>query len=126
MAGTRVHASIAVFRGEPLDYQKWRHTALHFRFEDGQDAVVIHAVGTQGDFKVEIRAHYKPEESDKFAKAVPSVRPDNTSREYNCHTWVQEALGVLRDAGYISPETYIGAVDGMVGATMEAADDDFI
>ena len=56
---------------------------------------------------------------------VQRIRPDNRSREYDCHSWVQEVLASFRDQGHISSKTYRDSVDAMVEATLEAADDEW-
>lgn len=141
MPATSIYVAIAVFKGDPVDFQKYRHTALHFDFGDGQAPVTIHAIGTPGDYEVEMRESYAPSASLSFAKDVEvgwlavemtkpqliafvhRTRPDNGSDEYNCHSWVQEVLMGFRDAGYISAQIYSDAVDGMLGATLEATDE---
>ena len=141
MASTRVSASIIVFKSEPVDYQKYRHTALFFEFEDGQPAVYIHATGTQRDFSVEQREGYNPRSSRQYVKQVEvgwlgvamtrahliscawKIGPDNESYEYNCHSWVQEVLSSFQRLGYLSLATYKAALDGMIEGTLEAADD---
>ena len=56
---------------------------------------------------------------------VQQTQPNNRSHEYNCHSWVQGALMSLRDAGYISSQTFTHSVDGMLEARLEAADEEW-
>ena len=58
---TSIDITITVFRGEPIDYQKFRHPALLFEFNDDQTPVTIHAIGTPGNYGVEVRGNYNPE-----------------------------------------------------------------
>lgn len=136
-----VHVRIAVYKSEPLDYQKFRHVALWFEFDNGADSVVIHIVGPTQDYQLEVRENYNPAGSRLFEKEVKvgwtkvdltksqlvdivSKTPiDNTSRGFNCQEWVGDALKLLAQEGYIEQEEYLGAVDGMIDATMEAEDE---
>ena len=55
MSLSRIYITITVFQGDPVDFQKFRHTALFFQFEDGQQHVTIHAIGMPGSFVVEVQ-----------------------------------------------------------------------
>lgn len=136
-----VYVRIAIYKSEPLDYQKFRHVALWFEFDNGTDSVAIHVVGPNQDYQLEIRDHYNPAGNRPFEKEVAvgwtkadltksqlvdivSETPvDNTSREFNCQVWVGDALKLLTQEGYIEQEEYLGAVDRMIDATMEAEDE---
>lgn len=138
---TQVYATIAVYKGEPLDWQKYRHTGIFFQFQNASTPVFIHAVGPPGELRVEIRENYAPSQSSSLAKEVvvgwlavslmrqqlisfvSGTHPDNADREYNCHSWVEAALRRLRDAGYITPDTYEASFDGMIAVTQEAKDE---
>ncbi|KFY81752.1 hypothetical protein V500_11133 [Pseudogymnoascus sp. VKM F-4518 (FW-2643)] len=138
---TGVHIRIAVYKSEPLDYQKFRHVALWFAFDNGADKVVIHITGPNQGYKIEVRENYDPAGSRLFQKwvevgwtktnltksqlvAFVSRTPiDNVSRGFNCQMWVGEALKVLAQGGYIEQAEYLGAVDTMIDITMEAKDE---
>ena len=62
--------SICVFRSEPVDFQKWRHTLLCFRSDDQKAVMVAHAVGLAGDFSLQARQNFDPTSSATFAKEV--------------------------------------------------------
>ncbi|KAF1831240.1 hypothetical protein BDW02DRAFT_484543, partial [Decorospora gaudefroyi] len=132
--------SIAVYVGEPLDYQEYRHTALCLRPENEAPPMVIHAIGPNMDYRVEAKDNYDPKASRSFAKEVsvgklttPMTKAqlasvayltpvDNSSRDFNCQTWVENVLQRLAQAGYITQENCDQGVDKMVEATMEAED----
>lgn len=138
---TQIYVTIAVYKGDPVDYQKYRHTALYFQFQDGSKPLLIHAVGPPGMLSVQMRENYVPSQSATFAKEVaigwlqvtltrPQLisfvldsEPDNGDREYNCHSWIEVIIRRMRDAGYILPNTYSASLDGMMAATLEATDE---
>jgi len=139
---TQIHVSIIVFRAEPLDYQKYRHTALWFRFQGGDDTVVMHVIGVIGSFEFEARDNYDPTTSAKFTKEIsvgclltPMTKaelvtlisqtpPDNRDREFNCQVWVANVLSRLSDQGYLLKEQTDAGINDMVEATMEAEDEE--
>lgn len=136
-----IYVRIAVYKSEPLDYQKFRHVALWFEFDNGADSVAIHIVGPNQDYQLQVREHYNPAGSRLFEKEVQvgwakagstksqlvdivSKTPiDNTSRGFNFQVWVVDALNLLAQEGYIDQEDYLGAVDRMIDATMDAKDE---
>jgi hypothetical protein len=136
-----VHIRIAVYKAEPLDYQKLRHVALWFEFDNGADSVIIHIIGPTQGYLLEVREEYDPVRSKLFEKEVDvgwtkvdltksqlvafvSRTPiDNDSREFNCQMWVGDALKLLAEGGYIENTEYLNAVDTMIDITMEAKDE---
>lgn len=136
-----IYVRIAVYKSEPLDYQKFRHVALWFEFDNGVDSVIIHIVGPNQGYQLEAREQYDPVKSKLFEKEVKvgwitadltksqliafvSRTPiDNVSREFNCQMWVGEALKLLAEGGYIQKAEYLSAVDTMIDITMEAKDE---
>ncbi|OBT61619.1 hypothetical protein VE03_08849 [Pseudogymnoascus sp. 23342-1-I1] len=136
-----VRVRIAVYESEPVDYQKYRHVALWFGFDNGADKVVIHITGPNQEYKIEVREDYDPAGSRLFQKwvevgwtktnltksqlvAFVSRTPiDNDSQEFNCQIWVGDALKLLAQGGYIEQAEYLRAVDTMVDITMEAKDE---
>jgi len=141
MTPTHIYVSIAVFKGDPVDYQKYRHTALLFRFNDDSPPLVIHVVGPPMGYQLQVRDNYDPTRSRTFAKevqagwlTVPMTKaqlvslisqnsPDNSNQEFNCQTWVGAVLQRLCDMRYMSQEDGTKGVNGMVDATMEAEDE---
>lgn len=140
MAATSVHVSIAIYRGEPLDYQKHRHTSLFFRFGDGSPATLAHVVGPTGGFEFATREGYDPAQSETLADlaevgmlSVPSSRtqvvqllrsvPVRKDREFNCQLWVEAALKKLQDLGMLANDLYEKGLDSMVDAIAEAKHD---
>ncbi|KAK7606534.1 hypothetical protein BKA81DRAFT_177433 [Phyllosticta paracitricarpa] len=135
---TTVHVSIIIFRGEPLDWQKYRHTALLFTFADETQSVMIHATGSRYAFRLETMSNRDPRLSRSFAKEVdvgqirfPMTKPrlvelisetpiNNSDPEFNCQVWVENALQRLKGANQLSEDEYTKGVDGMIDATMEA------
>ncbi|KAK7541389.1 hypothetical protein IWX49DRAFT_322009 [Phyllosticta citricarpa] len=136
--GTTVHANVIVYRGSPLDYQKYRHTALWFYFADGTTPALIHATGSRGDFGLQIVNVANPTLSATFVKKIEvgqlrfamtkprlvelvSETPiNNSDPEFNCQVWVENALQRLKRSNYLSEDDYTKGVDGMIDATMEA------
>ncbi len=108
---------IAVFVGDPLDYQKYRHTALYIQPDNGGTPMIAHIFGANMSYEFEASDDYDPSTSGNFAKEVSvgtlrtpmtkvqlalliSQTPiDNSSREFNCQTWVGDALQRLATAG---------------------------
>ncbi|KAK3186280.1 hypothetical protein K4F52_005044 [Lecanicillium sp. MT-2017a] len=134
---------VVVFKGDPVDFIKYRHTGLWFVPEDGGTQHYFHVTGLTGQFQFESRKGFDPTKSRTFAKKVKvgkiklsltsseignlleSVSVNNYDLEFNCQQWVQDALSILLDAGYINEEQYNNGLDGMTDAIAEAADEDF-
>lgn len=133
---------LAVYIGSPLDFAKYRHTALHFRFADGE-RTTMHIKGAHGFFEFERITEYKPEESKGLAKLIPvATIPDTVSRasittaiyltpmrngrddgDWNCQNWVGDALARLVANGYISVAQRDAAIDEMIEVCLEAKDE---
>lgn len=134
-----IYVRVVVFKGSPLDYQKYRHTALWFQI--GDESITAHVIGSRGAFEFEVKDNYNPVKSLRFAKyvdvgwlratmtkaqlvaLVSQTPPDNRDSEFNCQTWVGQVLSRLKDQGMISQEEAFTGLDGMVQATLEAEDD---
>ncbi len=137
---TTIHISIIVYKGSPLDYSQYRHTALWLRFADGSPPLLVHVVGPSGGFEFESRESSKPWESQRYAnivdvgtltvaatsaqtvRALRSVPINNRDREFDRQKWVEDALKRFKNAGHLSTESYDKGVDGMVDAIAEAED----
>ena len=142
MSSRNPHVSIIIYRGEPLDYSKYRHTSIWLQFHDGSPALLVHIVGPAGEFELQTRNVANPGESAKFVKKVEvgnmtafmtsnqavellkGVPIDPTDRESKCQTWVEGALKVLKNAGYLSGDMYDAGLSGMVDAIAEAEDEE--
>lgn len=142
MSSSPASISILVFRGEPLDYQRYRHTSLHISFTDDQDPFVAHAVGPPGEYEFQIREPYDSTELQDIVRTVTvgnslasvdrgqiievlrAVPVRNYDAEFNCQIWVEAALRRLRDMRLLGSEAYTEGVDGMVDAIAEAEDEE--
>ena len=142
MSSSPASISILVFKGEPLDYQRYRHTSLHISFTDDQDPFVAHAVGPPGEYEFQIREPYDSTESQGIVRTVRvgdllvsvgrvqmidvlrAVPVRNWDVEFNCQIWVEATLRRLRDLRLLSSEGYTEGVDGMVDAIAEAEDEE--
>jgi hypothetical protein len=78
MSPTPASINIPIFKGEPLDYQRYRHTSLYLSFADNQDLFVAHAVGPPGEYEFQIREPYDSTESQSIVRTV-KVRNSLTS-----------------------------------------------
>ena len=150
-ASTQIEVRILVYMGTPIDYQKYRHTALYFNTvnsnaSDTGASLLVHVTGVIGEFRLEVRGGYDPESSMRLAKDIPvgrlrpcrgievkhiaevakmmySVPPNNADPEYNCHSWVSKALEKLVNEGFLREEEAEEGVDKMIRATLEAKDE---
>lgn len=136
-----IQLSIAVYVGEPLDYQKYRHTALCLRPDNGASSMIIHAAGPNMAYQLETKDNYDPTKSRHFAKEVvvgmlrtPMTKAqlasiiyqtpvNNESREFNCQTWVGDALQKLATMQYLTQKDCDDGIARMVDATMEAEEE---
>ena len=137
-----------VFKGDPLDLQQYRHTALLFvpLTGDGEadaaaDTYYCNAVGVSGEFEFEDGTNHQPQLEEKFvaqlevgrtktamtphqlASLMRRVPVLNDDYEFNCQSWVQLALERLSKDGYLTQEEYDDGVNDMVSETMKAADE---
>lgn len=142
MAATIVQISIVIYKGRPLDYQKYRHTSLYFEFENLEPSAIIHVVGPKKQYIFECRDGYDPTQSSSLAKIVAlgplSVQANrdrlvqilqtvpirNRDWEFDCQQWVEAALSRLRELGMLTSEAYTRGLDGMVDAISEAQDEE--
>lgn len=150
-ASTQIEVRILVYVGDPVDYQKFRHTALYFKIVNGSASdtgttLLAHVTGVIGQFRLEVRGGYKPEESTTLVKDIPvgrlrsrrgveikhmpeiaklmySVPPDNVDPEFNCHSWISKALEKLVKEGFLTEEEADEGTTMMIRATLEAKDE---
>jgi hypothetical protein len=103
--------------------------------------MIIHVTGPNMAYQLQTNDNYDPTKSRKFAKEVPvgnlttpmtktqlasilyQTPIDNRSREFNCQTWVGNALQRLATSGYLTRSDCDKGITGMIDATMEAADE---
>jgi len=134
---------IAVYKGEPVDFQKYRHTGLWFVPEESGSTLFCHVTGSTGDFTFESRTNYNPTSSETLAKTIEvgatqqkltaaallgemqACPVRNDDMEFNCHGWVEAALKRLSLAGYLTNEEYENGFDKMMDATLEAEQDQY-
>ncbi|KAK2606303.1 hypothetical protein QQS21_003351 [Conoideocrella luteorostrata] len=117
---------ISIHRRDPVDFSKYRNTAIYCVPEDDSASYFYHFTGVTRGFNFEKRKNFDPTSSYTFAKKVKmdSVPVLNEDREFNCQQWVELALNTLRHAGYLKKEQYNDALDEMLEAIMEAEDED--
>ncbi|CAI7610763.1 unnamed protein product [Penicillium pancosmium] len=109
--------TIAVFRGDPLDWAIYRHTALH--------------PGTPADTGLKIEALITVSNpSDEITKNMiekacvqTPVRNDPHHQDWNCHNWVGEALTELVAIGCLTEEQRSQGITRMVDACLEAEEE---
>jgi hypothetical protein len=132
---------VLVYVASPLDYARYRHTALFFEFAAGT-TTLIHIRGAYGIFSLEEKTHYDPEASRSLAGKIPVAElPDsistasikstvistpikNSDREWNCQNWVGDALSRLVKHGFLDPERRITGFNKMIDVCMEAKDEE--
>ncbi|KAH8162071.1 hypothetical protein CIB48_g6175 [Xylaria polymorpha] len=138
---TKYKIYIAVHKGDPMDFSKFRHTGIWCVPEDDSPHYYFHVKGFTGEFVFERRKNFDPTASRTFAKKVrvgktkrsvasselaaqmESVYVGNDDPEFNCQQWVDFALRTLYHNDYLSEEQYNSGLDGMIEATMEAEDE---
>lgn len=134
--------SVVVFRGDPVDWAMYRHTALHVQYADGED-MILHVTGAHPFFEyTPMKNHPKdlnmtivasilvsnlPDWITKSmiqnACAATPVRNDPRHTDWNCQNWVGEALTRLVAIGCVTETERSGAVSQMVDACLEAEDE---
>ncbi|KAJ5796422.1 uncharacterized protein N7518_004962 [Penicillium psychrosexuale] len=131
---------ILVYSGDPLDYTKFRHTALHFEFPNGSTCA-MHIVGSPGIFRFQPKDDYNPEQSRQLVCRIPvahlqdwitedTVRGlitrtpvKNGEMDWNCQNWVGDALARMVSSGYLTAAQRASAIDLMTDACLEAQDE---
>ncbi|GAO20025.1 hypothetical protein UVI_02042580 [Ustilaginoidea virens] len=141
MPKTKFKIYIAVQKGDPVDFSKYRHTGIWCVPEDGSSHYYYHVKGLTGEFIFERRKNFDPTASRTFAKRVKvgttrhsltpselaiqmeSVPVANNDPEFNCQQWVDYALRALCHANYLTAEQYSAGLNEMLDAAMEAKDE---
>ncbi|OOF94490.1 hypothetical protein ASPCADRAFT_406391 [Aspergillus carbonarius ITEM 5010] len=138
---------ILIYRGDPLDYSEYRHTALYVQFA-AQGRSILHIIGTQGLFRYVEYVGTDPMELGDLVRVVPvtdlsgsveaeeeeiretvartPVRNGYMDLEWNCQHWVGDALGRLVERGWVTEVERAEAIDKMTDACLEARDDQFV
>jgi len=140
---TKVDISIAVFKGDPLDCQRYRHTSLFITFANQDPSVIVHVVGPVGEFEFDTQDGCDPSQDQSLAKlvdvgllSVPTSKVQlvqilrtvpvvNQDREFNCQTWVEAALKKFEELGMLTDALYTQGVDEMVDVIAEAKDEEY-
>ncbi|KAJ6004865.1 hypothetical protein N7540_012664 [Penicillium herquei] len=133
---------VAVFRGDPIDWAMYRHTAIHVRYADGEDHL-LHVTGAHPFFE------YTPQPEDptniglKVEALIPvsspgefftkemienscartPVRNDPHNKDWNCQNWVGEALTGLVAIGCVTKEQRSTALGRMLDVCLEAEEE---
>ncbi|OJJ75346.1 hypothetical protein ASPBRDRAFT_53262 [Aspergillus brasiliensis CBS 101740] len=136
---------ILVYRGDPLDYSEYRHTALYVQFAS-QTRTILHILGTQGLYRYVEYPGADPMELGDLVRAVPvtdlsvsveeeairetvartPVRNGYLDLEWNCQHWVGDALARLVDKSWVTEAERADAIDKMTDACLEARDDQLL
>ncbi|KAJ5819860.1 hypothetical protein N7474_005451 [Penicillium riverlandense] len=146
--------SILVYVASPLDFARYRHTALYFQFpaeetapEPDLKSSLMEIVGSHGFFTFSERINWDiPVHSTELARIItltllpqkatiaeiPKLRATvastpilaNGERDWNCQNWVGDALARLVAAGYLDSAERNRGLDGMVDAVLEAKDEE--
>ena len=142
MAATTVHVSIQIYRGDPLDYPRFRHTSLFLKFANQDPSTLVHVVGPIGEFEFTTQEGYDPSQDQSLARSVDvgdlsvqtsyvqiiqilrAVSVMNHDLEFNCQTWVEAAIRKLRYTSMLANDSYMHGLDGMVNAIAEAEDEE--
>lgn len=127
--------SIVVFKGDPIDIQSNRHTALFVEMKDGS-SLLVHIVGAVGMFAKEVQENVEPTKSQKFLRKIHvakllgktrgqirsqlSSTPIQSGRDWNCQNWVGDTLREISDKAWIKGHDRSSAIQKMVDLVMEA------
>ncbi|KAH7062291.1 hypothetical protein B0J12DRAFT_233313 [Macrophomina phaseolina] len=142
--------SILIFKGEPLDYQRHRHTALSFRplFPEDSDGpagttLVVHVTGPPGELGFQVWDNYDPSHDaggtlvkdvlvgtlrkettkSEVVQLLAGVPIENSDREFNCQSWVEKGMRLLREMEWLSEEEVEQGLDGMIDCILEAEEE---
>lgn len=133
---------IVVFKGDPVDLQKTRHTALFISEDDQRYGDLLHVTGAAGTFGFERRQQVDPAGSRTFIKKI-AVGPltngptkqqlisritatpiNNSTRSWNCQNWVGDALVRVVQGNWISSKSKSDAISAMADVIIEAEDEE--
>ncbi|CAL5866468.1 uncharacterized protein PFLUO_LOCUS676 [Penicillium psychrofluorescens] len=111
--------SILVYVASPLDFARYRHTALYFQFpaetasEADLKSSLMEIVGSHGFFTFSERVNWD----------IP-IHSTGVERDWNCQNWVGDVLARLVATDYLDSAERNRGLDGMVDAILEAKDED--
>ncbi|KAI9674494.1 MAG: hypothetical protein M1817_001832 [Caeruleum heppii] len=110
------------------------------------DALILHVTGGHGFFALQENSDIDPRRNEDFHCEIPvfsfpasglkfdlarevtdvikRTPINNKERDWNCQTWVAEALGRCAEMGLITREGVDAAVDQMVDVLMEVPEDE--
>ncbi|KAJ5749202.1 uncharacterized protein N7511_010898 [Penicillium nucicola] len=133
--------SILVYKGTPIDFPRYRHTALHALYTKN-DYEWLHVVAAHPFFKFQKDRHNPISEEpiawipvctvpEAVTRAMihaacsrTTVRNEPTDRDWNGQNWVGEALAELVDVGALSFEQRSLAIGVMTDVILEAEDEE--
>lgn len=133
---------IIVYKGDPVDLQKTRHTALFISEDNQETGDLLHLAGAAGLSTFERRQHENPTQSRTFLKKIPvgpitnsptkqqlitriTATPiNNSTHSWNCQTWVGDALERIVGGLWISSQTKSNAIGSMAEVIVEAEDEE--
>ncbi|KAL4877875.1 Pyruvate/Phosphoenolpyruvate kinase-like domain-containing protein [Aspergillus karnatakaensis] len=133
---------ILIYKGDPLDYAEYRHTALYFHFASST-RTILHIIGCPGLFRFVKASNVDPSTVGELAKVVPvteiptdigeeaivqtvertPIRNGRDDLDWNCQNWVGDALKRLVERGWIEGGTRDEAIEKMVEGCLEAGDE---
>ena len=132
--------NIIVYKGDPVDLMKTRHTALLVVFAD-KTTVLVHTVGAAGDFTVQQRPDEQPRNSKTFVAEIPvaaikgksksmiqstiaATPVNNSTYDWDCQKWVGDALTRLSNLEWITTVQKSDGISKMVDVIFEAEDEE--
>lgn len=133
--------SIIVYRGDPLDFQRMRHTAFYIRYSDGS-MLLSQITGASGFFAYEecwdtddpaSNIHFERQISvitsrsntvrdPEIRNTIKNTRIINNEQGWNCQNWIGDVLTRLQRAALVSAAEVVEAADKMVDVIIEAPD----
>ncbi|AEO71898.1 uncharacterized protein THITE_2124771 [Thermothielavioides terrestris NRRL 8126] len=137
--------SVIVFSGDPLDLPETRHTGLYIEHLNEDGSIIgrnfLHVTGSAGIFQREESIERNPTGSELFTgsvhvativatgssdrrlrNAIWATPVNNAEYDWNCQSWVGDALTSCVNAGLISTEQRDMAIDGMAELILQATD----
>ncbi|RMD39712.1 hypothetical protein DV735_g5421, partial [Chaetothyriales sp. CBS 134920] len=132
---------IVVFRGDPVDLQSTRHTALFVNEGSQLYGDLVHVTGSSGFYEFERKSEINPLTSRSFLNKIPvtpiansptkeqlleeikKTRINNSTHAWNCQNWVGDALNRVAAKGWISSQSKSSAIDAMVDVIIDAEDE---
>ncbi|KAK5989199.1 hypothetical protein PT974_10699 [Cladobotryum mycophilum] len=141
MSAVKYNVHIIVYKGDPLDYQKFRHTGIWFTPVLDGAHYFFHIIETDQGYLFETRPNFDPTKSRTFAEKVDvgetriSLAPselmrtmqrvpiENDNPEFNCHLWVDRATTAMVDRGYLTRQQCDDGLDEMMEITLKATDE---